>query len=225
MATHAPITGAQTRAPAIARRNLLGALALAPIVALPGLAGATAPAVDRTAWDRALATYEAARAAEQHYDVTVCRPMEAELERLAPRPNLWFDLTARDGRTARFHVPLNDLDRYDHHISPSFRAGADEVKAKWFAHVEACRSLHHEEINDEWDRLDDIAADARHALMVMPAPDCSALWWKVDQLFGPASGRKPEEEGDGYCVEWTDAWVADAERLLRSANAHRQETT
>lgn len=54
------------------RRTVLAGMALAPVAALPAVAGSTP--VDRTAWTRVKKGFEAARAAEKAYDEAVWGP-------------------------------------------------------------------------------------------------------------------------------------------------------
>ena len=212
MATHAPIMGSQTRAPGIDRRKLLAALAMSPIIALPTSAALGEGRADCGAWNRALALYEAALDAERRYARTVCGPMEAALARLSPRPALSFDAPNMPGTS--YILPANKLAAYDRHPSPVVRRAAAQVRDAWLRHIEARRAVNHDAINEEWERLDQIADAAQYALLTMPAPDGAALWWKLDQLFGKGGGRAEDDDGNGWSAEVVNAFMADAKRLL-----------
>lgn len=219
MATHAPIMGAQTRAPGIDRRKLfagIGAFTLMPIAAV----GAAVTRSDRPRaadWDRALEAYNSARHAADRYLRDVYRPMDAELDRIAPRPDLWFDVRARDGMSARFFLTIDELDAYSDHMSPVFRDKAAEVRTAWLRHVDGRRIVNHAAINDECDRLDQIVDNAEHALLLEPAPDVAALWWKLDHLYGAGAGRTEKDDGDGWSADWVNGFMADANRLLAAS--------
>ncbi|NIJ07610.1 hypothetical protein FHS31_001206 [Sphingomonas vulcanisoli] len=219
MATHALIMGAPSRAPSLPatnRRSFLGALAFAPVAASPIIAFAAkaeSVRVDRTVWDRAFATMEAAKQASDEFDNNVLAPVDAELERIAPRPELSFDHTAKSGQVARYEMWVTDLHRWDNHSVPEIRESAARVRGAWNKHVEAQRRLGWEPICDESERLCEIRCDHESDLIAIPAPDHAALLWKLEHLYGP-SARAYDGSGPTYCAEWVNALMNDARRLL-----------
>jgi hypothetical protein len=82
--------------------------------------------MDRVAWDRAMAIYEAASAAERRYDVTVNRPMAGALERIAPRLDLWFQMP---GESFRYIVRADRLGVFANHPLAGVREKAAAVEA------------------------------------------------------------------------------------------------
>jgi len=71
-------------------------------------------------------------------------------------------------------------------------------------------------IDDEWGTAGDRLSNARAALLLAPAPDYSAVRWKLDQLFGPeATGPIADDERSIPCwkCQFTDAVISDMARL------------
>lgn len=72
-----------------------------------------------------------------------------------------------------------------------------------------------DEVIDENDRLHDAVLDRKHDLIAMPAPDRTALRWKLDRIF------EPEEFDDGFIPAWGRSVLAqtqaDISRLLGGA--------
>ena len=229
MAIHAPITGAQTRAPSIDRRKLLGALTLIPLTAVAMPAAATTAGLDRSEWDRAVHAYNSARKAADRYASTVYRPMLIEMDRIAPRPDFWFDVPARNGQSARYWLPANDLGAYDDHASPVFREKAGAVRLAWDRHLQAQREVGYEAKSNEIDRLDGVSDHREHALIMVAAQDLAALWWKLDHLFGEGAGayrRRCERRLVGGMDECGDGGrEAPAVRECPLMGAHFKLTT
>lgn len=176
MAVHAPITGAPTRASEINRRGLLAGLALTPaLAAIP----AAAIAADR--WNMLRARYEQAAADVRAFDETIHQPARDRVDAIVgPRPPLWFEHTARSGQTARFAVIANGCSPY---VGPPYQQLHDAALARWQAwnaRDEAASSdPHWRAIDAKMARLWDVEGAARIALMAEPAPDGTALAFKV----------------------------------------------
>lgn len=71
-------------------------------------------------------------------------------------------------------------------------------------------------LDDEWGAAGNRHSNASAALLLAPAPDYSAVRWKLDQLFGPeATGPIADDERSIPCwkCKFTDAVIADMARL------------
>jgi hypothetical protein len=167
----------------------------------------------RSSWEEALANRDAAKRAYDHYHTTVWLPLADELDRISPRPDLSFEIEARSGQVARYLVPANDLHAWDDHWSPVFRQKAAAVREAWLAYRADCERLGWDAACDESERLCNIQCVLESSLILMPAPDQTALMWKLEHLFGPET-RKPEDYCDAWCAEWINAVMDDAGRLL-----------
>lgn len=171
---------------------------------------------DRAAcWAAAFAAMEEAKARHDHHTELVWRRLGQELSAAAPRPDLWFEVAAQSGQVARFDVSSDDPHAWDNHVSPIFREAAGKVRDAWLAHAAARDRLNWEVIAEENEALCGRHADAEDELVLTPAPDLSALWWKFDFIFGPEA-RGPEGFGVALPGDWVDALMADIARLLRS---------
>ena len=176
--------------------------------------GMTAPHL----WDDAMAAYYSAKADCERFDTAVWQPLADELDRVSPRPDLWFEVVARNGQTARYQVPANDLHVWDDHVSAVFRTKADEVRRAWLDHKAAQDRLGYEAASEEVERLCNVMCDRERDLLLMPAPDHGALLWKLERLFG-ADVRREDEFCDSWCPEWINAVMDDAGRLLSDREA------
>jgi len=192
------------------RRHILAALAAAP-VAFPAAAACAVPAL--TSWDKKLAAYEAAKREHENWHERVYYPVMEKVERFAPRPDLWFEVTARSGQTARYDMWPTRMDEYDNHISHVFREKAAAVREAWETHVAGRERFGLSALNKESDRLVDYVYDLHNELIYMPAPHLRALAWKVDQLFGPGIAREADEDGPTWCADYINALVSDVRRL------------
>lgn len=175
-------------------------------------------ATAHNAWDEALANRNAAKRAYDHYHTAVWLPLAEELDRISPRPSLTFEIEARNGQVARYLLPANDLYSWDDHWSPLFRQKATAVREAWLAYRADCESLGWDSACDESERLCSIQCSLESDLILMPAPDQTALKWKLEHLFGPET-RKPEDYCDAWCAEWINAVMDDARRLLAHEDA------
>lgn len=217
----------------VSRRSVACALAVAPIAALPVVAAAHGRALsgddtmnmystitaapDRTAWDAMMARYKAAQAASDEFDERVYRPIDREIERRAPRPDLTLKVPLADGGTyVEQLVPAyldSDCER------GRFAGAVEPIRDAWKAHEkareEAKAALDFEAISAQNQRLWDEVSDAHSALLRMPAPHLAALRWKLQETIQP--GDK------GEIIEWCDeirlAIATDYERLLPDGSA------
>jgi hypothetical protein len=171
-------------------------------------------------WDDAMSGYHSARTDFEQFDQGVWQPLADELDRVSPRPDLWFEVVARNGQTARYQVPANDLHVWDDHVSAAFRTKAAEVRRAWLDHKAAQSQLGYEAASDEVERLCNAMADRERDLLLMPAPDRRALLWKLERLFG-LEVRGEDEFCDSWCPEWINAVMHDAGRLLSDCEAAR----
>ena len=171
-------------------------------------------------WDDAMSAYQSAKADFERFDQGVWQPLADELGRVSPRPDLWFEIVARNGQTARYQVPANDLHVWDDHVSGVFRTKAAEVRRAWLDHKAAQERLGYEEASEEVERLCNAMCDRERDLLIMPAPDHGALLWKLERLFG-AEVRREDEFCDSWCPEWINAVMHDAGRLLSDCEAAR----
>lgn len=173
----------------------------------------TAGHTRRALWDKTLAELEVAKQALEQHNSAVYEPLFEELKRIAPRPDLSFEIEALNGQIARYHVYPNNLGAWDNHWSPVYRRKAAAVRDAWLEHRRVCESLGTDAAGAESDRLCDAQCAIEGTLIEMPAPDCSALLWKLERLFGPEAW-----DGDDYspswCAKWMNAVMDDARRLL-----------
>ncbi len=164
-------------------------------------------------WDRAMIMREDAKARYDDHSETLWEPVADELDRIAPRPDLWFEVTARNGQIARFYLKPNDINGWDTHWSAEFRNKAGKVRDAWLAHLAAREALGWDAVCDENTRLCNLMCAAESELIRMPAPDVKALLWKFQHMFG-TEARDPDGSGASWCPAWMDALMADVERLL-----------
>jgi hypothetical protein len=180
----------------------------------------TAP--DRSAWRAAMAAHERAITEDAAFD-----PQYWEVHRAweAGKPSIdmihWkeFPFAQRD-HTAR----VMDIEReWSHFLAgqgkwwgapdpdarkAQFRAALDSVQAFRDAAARHDRESGMNEVEERWNALGDEVARTRDVLMAMPAPDLSALRWKLNQL----------RDGDGDLVGWSADYVrqtfVDIDRLI-----------
>lgn len=164
-------------------------------------------------WRRATAAFESAQLDYDCYQLNVWTPLADELHRVSPRPDLWFEIEARNGQLARYHVAANNLHEWDDHISPLFRAKAVAVREAWLQHRATRMQLGYDAASDEIQRRCDLMCDRENELLTMPAPDSHALMWKLERLFGPAV-RDNVDYCDSWCAAWINAVMDDARRHL-----------
>ena len=172
-----------------------------------------APVAMLNDWERALLVRQDANTRYRHHSDNFWSPAGDELDRIAPRPDLWFEISAKSGQTARYFVDPKDIDGWDNHWSALFRTKAGEIRDAWLAHLSAREALGWDRLCEENTRLCDLLCDAERELVLMPAPDIEAFMWKLRHLFDPEA-RDPDGSGASWCAEWMDALMSDAERLL-----------
>lgn len=173
-------------------------------------------AVDRAAhalWDKTLTELAVATELSDRHNAAVYRPLHDELEKIAPRPEMSFEIEALSGQVARYHVYPNDLHAWDEHWSPIYRRKAAAVRDAWLAHNEVRERLGVDVVGEESDRLCNAQCDVESTLIEMPAPDRSALLWKLERLFGPEAWDG-DDFSPSWCAKWMNAVMDDARRLL-----------
>lgn len=175
--------------------------------------GFAADHADRTLWDKTLAELAIATELSDQYNATVYRPLHDELEKIAPRPELSFEIEALNGQIARYHVYPKDLHAWDDHWSPVYRRKAAAVRDAWLAHREVSDRLGFDATGEESDRLCDAQCAVEGSLIEMRAPDRSALLWKLERLFGPEAWDG-DDFAPAWCAKRMNAVMEDARRLL-----------
>lgn len=96
---------------------------------------------------------------------------------------------------------------------PTGLASAPE-RIAWSEAVAAFRLMMRaldEAADDDFDEVSERFSGVAEKMIKTPAPDCPALLFKLEHLFGAESGGSA-----CYCEEWTEAFMADAHRLLWS---------
>ncbi len=220
----AAFTGGRSLAPTgyspdLSRRQMfagtglaLGAAALASIPTASAL-----PLGDRAmrlAWVRALKKLAKAERASSDFDAQVYDPLLAKLQKTAPRPKLTFDIDTTKGGTMTHTFSPFRPDEWDDHVSPLFRREAGKVKAAWLRYVDEKQRLGIDAVAKESERLMDEVSELEGAAICLPAPDRTALLWKLERLFGLTSGRQDDESGGSWDAEWMNAVMFDAGRFL-----------
>lgn len=217
-----------TQADNPSRRSLLAGMAAAPAILALGSAPALAASpVDRSAWDRALAEYEAAHAAHRAYAPTYDRAHEAwasgrqaiqeamdalpwrefpyenrgHVARVMDVEQRWARFLAGEGKTwsappaqarqrkARYRAALDAV--------LEFRRKEAELEARSGLAEAEPRSM------ELFERL----GAASGALLRLPAPDSTALLWKMEYLW-------LGDEESSWSAEVISIVLADARRLL-----------
>ncbi len=212
------------------RRALLKGAPVA-FVALAVPAGVSATvAVDRKAWKRARAAYDALRAEDAAFSAHYHRTWEACSSECKQVPHVilepsahtgkwhvstaddWYvrrcrsDVAALDAGKMRFD-PLPDLQEHERQMRALVEA-ADTRDGV----IQAIRDRYDmEALDDQSDDLGDRLAEAQSIVMDLPAPDLAAVHWKLTQLRDP----------DGTMVSWSADYVeqtfADVARHMPAA--------
>jgi hypothetical protein len=202
----------------ITRRALLGAIAVAPAAALPAVASTDPSAAPhRAAWDKAWREYQDATAAYKADDIIFDRIHKAHAA-AAPSEEMisWRAFAAQD----RWEVIHRlDLDAYQRQLEEGEgvfwwgHPGAMQEKAASIDTVRRYRALR--EANDRWFDYDAVAerngalceamcAAEDRLMMQIPAPDGSALRWKLGKLL--------EVEEDRMTPSWSAKYVEQTQR-------------
>lgn len=167
-------------------------------------------------WAETLKARQVAKQVFEEFQEGVWNPLAEELERISPRPDLFFEVRAASGEVARYLVPANDLHAWDDHWSRLFRDKAAAVREAWLAHRSMCEGLGWDAACEESERLCSFQTALESELILMPAPDSSALLWKLEYLFG-SPARSEDDYCDSWCAEWMNQVMSDVRRLLGSA--------
>jgi hypothetical protein len=168
-------------------------------------------------WAETLNARQVAKQVFEEFQEGVWNHLAEELERISPRPDLSFEVRAARGEVARYLVPANDLHAWDNHWSRLIRDKAAVVREAWLAHRRACERLGWDAACEEGERLCSIQTALESALILMPAPNSSALLWKLEYLFG-SPARSEDEYCDSWCADWMNQVMSDIRRLLGRAD-------
>lgn len=193
------------------------------------------PADPLDTWQRLMAAYEAAKAADDdinaRYDAAreaydAEKPAEPEIDLAL----LGLTLLGSDEIVLRRLLYADDLDDMQAKIIGATgvtrweRVNRDPLRIAEIDKVRLFRQLDQESrgrhglaaLEDHWDEAGHKLADARYALLEAIAPDYAAVRWKLDQLFGPDVTGPVCDEGRSipcWNCELTDAVIADMDRL------------
>lgn len=187
------------------------------------------------AWDSLMSAYDAAKAADdeinRRYNAAsaayrVDKPAEPEVDTVL----LFGFLLGHCDIARRRLLYRDDLDELQRQIiaakgvtlwervdrNPERIAEIDKVREFRRLHAEAEQRHNISALDDEWGAAGDCLSNALAALLLAPAPDYSAVRWKLSRLFGPdATGPVAHDERSIPCwnCEFTDAVIADMARL------------
>lgn len=186
----------------IARRQLLGAIAIAPIAAIPAAPASAAPR-----WDALRTKYEAASATALLYYERVFEPeQERILSSVGRQPPLSFEHMARSGQVATFAVVPAARSPF---AMPALDKLHDDAAAAWNAWSERDAGSKHDprwrQAQDRMTTLFEVEEVARSRLMAEPAPHAAALAMKLKLALGDFDLSERDRL----------ALLADAERLSR----------
>lgn len=195
---------------------MLGTVAAAPVLAVPVIAAA---GPDRSAWQRAMAAYFAAKAAEDAFDATTyaeaiaaCDRAEAEFD--TAWPHSVHEIEGCRISTDRWREVAWLRAEYDG--ARSVQTGAPgrnrEIGAFLEAHDrrKAARDglperQHMDAMTSRSDELMDARCDLEECLIQQPAPDLRAATWKLEFARDRWDGDVPNL--------WTAAILGDLHRL------------
>jgi hypothetical protein len=136
---------------------------------------------DRREWEEALASYRAAKAAEEHYYDTVYVSTEEEMGRRVDKPILVLSTTLPDGTVVRQFPKPADLDWYA--SIPGYAPQAIPLRKAWDRYLQARQQVESElgfdAIRARENKLFNAMLDAIDRLMKIPSPDLQAFSMKV----------------------------------------------
>ena len=171
-------------------------------IAIPGAQAATKAATSqssRSAWDKAMADLERAKAASDAFDAPFLRiedTFKAEADKVP-------HVTVEGGGYGRLMTTADrDVVMYARKSCSSLRnveacAYADAKARQQLVDVADARDatiaaidklLGRSAANNRYDTLTDAIVDAEELLLNMPAPNGDALLWKVNRLYTPGEG-------------------------------------
>lgn len=202
------------------RRALIKAAPLAAAaLAIP--MSARAASADRTAWNLAMAAYNAAKAEDDAYNPVFRELHDRWTETTEAVPHVTLRPDPYTGRfepvsTAdrffvadarrivkelaegkRRHDPLPDLTEHTallHEVAAAADKRDTEIEA-------ISASMGYDQAETKWDALSSKVVDAEGVLMATPAPDVAALRWKLDHL------TTDPREHDGAMAAWSVHFV------------------
>ncbi len=216
--------------PNTTRRALLGAattaLAYAGGAAIVGGAAVVASeakgeTLDRSAWDRAMRSYEQAKAENDAFD-SIYEPLRLEWQANEPSGST-VEMDAFFPYSRAHVLGRVDPDEFERDLFGRIGRSwwpTEAEKAKTRAQIGTLRDYHAAKrrnrerfgIDAAYERsvaLDEAVSEAIDVLIELPAPDADALQWKLQYLFEP--------NRDGDAAGWTHSYIkqtlADAVRL------------
>ena len=199
------------------RRALLGALALAPLAAIPALPALAQSGIDRSAWETAHVAYLDAKSGWEKQGKAneaacsawnnACRDFDAPIEWI---PSWWattypndepfvFRFKSRDDLDRHYKYMLRDEDRRECEAIADKRDDAKRAVDRQYNidAIEAEANLHYDAM---W-------AAEKCMVLATPAPDIAALAVKMEATW--ADGGDPNED-------IVEAILADVRRLVRA---------
>jgi hypothetical protein len=196
------------------RRGMLAALAVTAM-AVPAAASVLPAAAitltnERAAWDAAFAVWQEAERVDAAYDASFYHPASEQVDRIAPRPDMAFTITATNGHSATYRWLPSQPDAYED-CFPQMRNAAAAIRRAWKAHCSARERYGMDDIETRSEELGEIAYDAKWKVFHTPAPDVAALLWKLEHLFG--EDERDEGSGLAWDASLLDELLADARRL------------
>lgn len=168
------------------RRQLLAAAAALPALVAPAHAGASftcLPAGDASAWDAAVARYEAIAAEDRHFHDAIYHPVMDPIHEMSPPYR--FQHVARNGHAVSYCVDGPDLCKYDTErfgLWVSMHNELSEAKATYATYLDARSKVDVDGLNERSDAYGSALFEAERELLAMPAPHLAALEWKVELL-------------------------------------------
>ncbi|SFR97711.1 hypothetical protein [Sphingomonas jatrophae] len=200
------------------RRALLGSALLAPIATAAVAIPVAAPAVDRSEWDRAKAAQDAAKRAYEAATKPAADATAAYQANPVPVPEKAIKREFWSYAHQDYVLRGLDLDDHEQRIRTD-GFGTPESRAKRIADVQAIRD--HRAADDAlrdrtgYDRLHELSdeacdawTDAAWEAILTPAPDLSAILWKLEWLFG-----SDKNNNSSYSIEAIRTVEDDLRRL------------
>jgi hypothetical protein len=203
------------------RREVLTGIAFgSAAVAVPAAAMAKTLPAGRTAWDRAMADLERAKAASDAYEVEYWRIEAAYKADVDKVPHFTVEIDGRSISTADSRQVawarhdarnIRYVEACAYNSVRQRQQLADAADAR-DARIAAINQHHRwDAVNEHYDGLSVAICDAEEVLLNMPAPDGEALLWKVNRLYAPGAGIwEPSYEAQTH---------ADLRRILSHGRA------
>lgn len=208
------------------------AIAATPAFPAPALASAIR-APDRRPWDTAMAKWQRAK---HHLEKTTIPEWERASSAYAaacdsiPHQSFTFKganytstlTTANKNDVALARRVLPRLERIaSERPSPEldiYRQIIAADEARQAARKRIAERTGYAAACDRENVAEEALSDAESALLRMPAPDCEALMWKLEFLYGEEA-RDSDDYAPAWALPIVDACLADARRLLSTGRA------